>query len=699
MPTRAAKPNGKASRREVYIDFENFALGLWSLQDTTKAPFGSARTMTNMQVTDRGGIAPRPGTVLLGTKNTTPSPTRGLYNFRKSFDQDQFLIKAYDDELEVYSLNHSAAGWWRLKNGFTADKEFGFVSSLVNNDSQDKCIFCNRYEPYQTWIGAVTLLDGALVGGETTIVVDSVLTEEVFYSGTATSNSATTIDVSTAPWAADQFVNMYVHILAGAESGKIRLITANTTSQITFDTLGGGPGNVAFEIRLNAFPATGTLIVGGNTLAYTAIPTATSFTTSAAVATADNAAVSLVPTEYKEAPRGNRLTNYLGRIVVGNVRSAIARGSGGARQGYASGGSYFVSKINTPTDFSYAATRVAGEGDIIGTPYGGGEITDVVAQEDTAYVLKPRYIESVKYSQDANDLAVREPLKAEVGAITPTIKGSDDVYFISNDNKLTSIGRTLAKDIKPQTTNMGFKIKRLLDSYTFDFGRGIEYKDLVFIPAKSDSSSSYNDLLVVYSKTTDSFWGIWDIPANFLEQFNNKLYYGDSVLPNIYEMFNGTSDVDGADRYAIGAQYATQFMNLTPSDGSLQAINGMYYEGYINGDTVITFKVWKDFENEPFLQFDFSGTETEFQSGEALTAFLGGTPISLRPHGALSVADTEGRRHFYFRIYFPFQYGYHFSLGLESSGTDFDYEVTRMGMLLKTTVTSDATKIKVISET
>jgi hypothetical protein len=56
--------------KEVFIDMEKFKLGFYALEDTTKAPFGSARTMTNCQVTDRGGISPRPGTELLGTYNT-----------------------------------------------------------------------------------------------------------------------------------------------------------------------------------------------------------------------------------------------------------------------------------------------------------------------------------------------------------------------------------------------------------------------------------------------------------------------------------------------------------------------------------------------------------------------------------------------------------------------------------------------------
>ena len=107
--------------KDIFVDFETFKLGLYALEDTTKAPFGTARVMKNMIVTDRGGIGPRPGTELLGTKNTNGNGIRGLYNFRKSFDVDEFLIKAYDDELEIYSKNHSEAGWFRLKNGFTAN--------------------------------------------------------------------------------------------------------------------------------------------------------------------------------------------------------------------------------------------------------------------------------------------------------------------------------------------------------------------------------------------------------------------------------------------------------------------------------------------------------------------------------------------------------------------------------------------------
>lgn len=685
-----------AKSKDIYIDFEKFKLGLYALEDTTKAPFGSARIMRNMRITDRGGMSPRLGTNLLGSNNSNANSGMGLYNFRKSYDSDEFLMKAYDDELEIYSKNHSSAGWCKLKDGFTSNKEFGFVTSLVNTSNEDYCVFCNRYENYQRWQGAVTLLNGALVGAETSVVVDSVLTEEIFESKTASASAATTLDVAGTPWAASMWIGMYVYITSGVHSGKIRLISANTSSQITFATLGSDPGSCTFEIRKAAFPASGTLIYAGTTIAYTAIPEYNKFTVGSAHAAADNTLVTVVPTEYPGAPRGNRLANYLGRIIVGNVRSALARNSGGALSGFASAGSYFVSKLADPFDFSFTATRVAGEGDIVATPYGGGDITDVLAQEDSAYIFKKRYIEHVKYSQDANDLANRTPLKAEVGSVGPVIKGSDDVYFMTEDKKFTSLGRVASKDVLPQTDNIGHNIQRILNDYVFGTGRGIEDVDRIYMPCKSSSTETNNDIVLVYNKINKSFEGVWEIHANFFERFNSKTYFIESNSPNVFELNTGHADIVGDDRFPISSEYASHFMNLAASHGYAQSLNSLYFEGYIKGGSTVTFKAFKDFASDEFLSFDFSGTETGLLDGTELGAFLGSAPMGLRPMGAVGEADAEGRRHFYFRVYFPFQYGNHFSVGFSSSAADEDYEVSRIGLGLAESVSVDTTRIKSI---
>ena len=67
------------------------------------------------------------------------------------------------------------------------------IATLVNTDSDDFTYFSNRYEQYQRWSGAYTQLNGALAGGETSVTVDSVLTDPIYYSATATGSSATTL--------------------------------------------------------------------------------------------------------------------------------------------------------------------------------------------------------------------------------------------------------------------------------------------------------------------------------------------------------------------------------------------------------------------------------------------------------------------------------------------------------------------------
>lgn len=660
------------------------------------APPGALRVMRNAQVTIRGGLAPREGTILLGTANTATTPIRGFYNFRKSLGTDELILKTYGTVIEYLSKTYQSAGWTTLKTGFTSGQEFGFVTSLVNTDNQDYVVFCNRYEPYQNWMGAVAQLNGALVGGEIAITVDSTLLADIYESKTASASSATTLDIASASWAASQWVGFYVRITSGAQAGQVRAITANTTTQITFGAMTDPGSTCTFEIRKLAFPATGTLIIAGTTIAYTAISTDTTFTVVSANAAANSSLVTLVPTEYPGAPRGNRLTNYLGRVIVGNVRSALARNAGGALSGYSSAGSVFVSKLLSPFDFSYAATRVAGEGDIIAMPYGGGDITDVSYQEDTFYAFKERYIEAIKYSQDTSDLAVREPLKAGIGSVGKTLKGADDIYFFTPSKQLTTIGRVTQKDIKPATLNIGEQIKLFLDQCVVDdLGRGIEIAEKAYFPLKSSSEVTYNDIVLVYNRDKATFEGIWDIGAFGIDRWNDGYYYAQSSGANVYELFQGHSDIEGTQSFGIDFEVATHYMNLTASKGNLQAMSGIVVEGYIAGGATFDFKVFADFAAEAFLSGTFSFDEEGLLDGEASQAFLGLNPLAINPLSvSLSDPGADGRRHFMWRTYFPFHYANYYSVGFSSSTPDDDFEITRTGLIVKEDVSVNVNRIK-----
>jgi hypothetical protein len=417
--------------KTLTISQDEFSKGLQLLTDDSKASFGSAREMLNVQITDRGGISPRPGTELLGTYNSSSLPIRGLYNFKKSKQNPDILLKTYDDELEFF--HPTLEEWTRLENNYTSDQEFDFAYTLVNTDNDDYTYFCNAYEEYSRWNGSYATITEALTGVESVIKVDSLLTNQILLSETATGSSATTLTLSTATWATDMWKNFYIYI---PTTGKVRLITGNNGTVLTFSTLGSDPGLVDFQIRQLKFPLADSVIYNGSKLPYTTIDVYNQLPVSSPHACPINTPIALVDEVITEAPRGNRIDVLRGRVYVGKVKSAISRTSAGALQGSTQAGSMFVSKLLDPTTFSFSATRVAGEGDIVNVAYGGGDIVDVQAFEDEMAIYKNDYIELVKYTEDVNDTAVRTPLKTGIGSIARVIKGSDDHYFMTPDKKI-----------------------------------------------------------------------------------------------------------------------------------------------------------------------------------------------------------------------------------------------------------------------
>ena len=673
-------------------DLTRFELGLHLLEDSTKAPVGSAREMTNVLVSDRGGIAKRPGTQLLGTVSASTTGIKGLYTFKKSGETTELPVRAYGTVVEYY--HPDLLTWCQLDSGFTSGSEMGFKEFFTTTESDGYLYMCNRTESYRRWNGQTTQTNGALAGAETTITVDSVLGDEVFYSGTASAVTTTTIDVATTPWSTDQYKSLYVKITSGSKDGYIGLISANDTNTITFAEISGLSGTPTFEIRLSKFPATGTLVINTDTVAYTAIPTSTTFTVGSAPAAADNSPVTIYPTQYGAVPRGNRLENYLSSMLVGNIRIDV--GPSDARTGIQAGHIYRRSKLEDATDFTYATTRVGGTGDSQSLSYGGGSITDIVMWEKSFAVFKKNYAELGTYTQDSDDFCVREPLLSGYGSINRVIKAKDDVYFVTERNEITSLGRVAQKDSQPQSLNIGLPIKRLIDNYDFSETAGVEFKDRLLINAKEFSSDSANNRMIVFNRKTKSFEGVWNLGAYGYTIYKGNLYYGDSVTPNVYKMFEGTTDQQGANTFAIEASWKSNWINLAPSKQDLQEISGIGVEGYIRTGTTITIQMYSDFSDDQLVSFDFTGTESDYIDESNFGNFLGCDPLGITQESTFSEATEDGMRHFQFVVYFPPVHSNFISLGILNSGKEQSYEITRLSLDIAMDTLKETTRVKTI---
>jgi hypothetical protein len=109
--------------------------------------------MENAILTERGGVAVRPGTELFGVADTTNGPVYSMHT-AKLKNGTNIQLRSSDTVLEFY--NPLTSAWETLKTGFTTSLVFGFqdhsrgkIAGSIDNNSYT--YFCNAVEPYQRW--------------------------------------------------------------------------------------------------------------------------------------------------------------------------------------------------------------------------------------------------------------------------------------------------------------------------------------------------------------------------------------------------------------------------------------------------------------------------------------------------------------------------------------------------------------------
>lgn len=648
----------------------NLALGWQNRADPSKIEHGAMLEMRNCIITDRDGIAPRMGTLLLGAEDSSGTPCISAFTHRNRAG-DETPLRTSGSIIELY--NADADTWATLKSGFTSGLEFGFEASSVNTDASDFTYLCNAIEPYQRWRGYNSQLTSALVGAETSVPVTTTLLDDVLYTGTASGSTDTTIDIAAASWATDLWNTFYVRITAGANQGKISLISATTSTQVTFTAIAGLAGTVTtFEIRRLAVPATGTLIYGGTTIAYTAVPTDASFTVGSAHAAADDTVVAIYPEEIltNGTPRGNRLLTDSVRMFVGNVTVN--------RPGV------YYSEIVDPTSFAYATPRVATDGGVIDTPEGGGGILDLVLQESSIHMLKNGIIKTLTFTQDENDLPQVSTLvkSNKVSIAGRAFKVGNDTLFATRDNTVTSLGRLPYIDQQPRVFDLSYDVKKGMSLMDFTRFRGIEYQDRAIMSCAETDDSTSNDICVVYNAQRSvpgkSVWeGIWDLDAADFFTYGGVPHFVSSTAKEAYKMFTGINKVKGNNNYPINAFCKTGYLNYTKSGISMQELSRIAVVGWISADTTLTFDLAYDYgTSADTYSWTFSGVETQYIFGEPVYNVLGTFPIGVVPLGMIGEEILDNKRKFMVIFNVPVKQHQWFQLGFGSNDTGQEWEIT-----------------------
>lgn len=671
---------------DIFTPIGDLAIGWQNRADPSKIEKGAALEMRNCQITDRDGIAPRAGTVLFGAEDNSGTPCISSGSFRKR-DGSEIPLRSSGTILEIYNDTASVNAWMTLKTGFTSAKDFDFEEHNVNSDLIDYVYLCNAVDPYQRWQGYISRITSALVGAETTIPVVTTLQSQVFYTGTASASTDTTITIATSSWSNDLWNNFYVRITAGAHQGKISLISATTATQITFTAIAGLSGTVTtFEIRKLAVPATGTLIYGGTTIAYTGVPTDASFTVASAHAAASNTGIALSPSETltNGTPRGNRMKTQHTRMFVANV--------------FGNEQAMYYSKTNDANTFSFSAPRIATDGGIIDTPEGGGGIKDIVIQEDVIYMLKNGIVKTVTFTQDGNDLPTIQTLieSTDVSVAGRAFKVGNDVYFATNQNAITSIGRLPNVDQEPQSFDISYPVKRGVTFMDFSSARGATFKDKAVIACKETSDSTSNDVAVVYNFRRDRWEGIWDLDIADFFYYQNQLHYVSSATKESYRMFTDGFDKDKAGSHLpVSAFWKSGYLNFTGDNKGFQEFDTVCVTGWIASNTTLTFDLAYDFgSSAETYSWEFSGVETQYIFGEPVYNVLGTFPLGVVPLGMVGEEITDNKRKFlvYFKV--PRKPHHWFQLGFGSDGIGQDWEIIDISVNVEVVSDTDMTLSK-----
>lgn len=201
---------------------------------------------------------------------------------------------------------------------------------------------------------------------------------------------------------------------------------------------------------------------------------------------------------------------------------------------------------NGLADFGYSATRVTGEGNILRQDATGAKSQNVITFNDKFYTFQDKG--SWHLGIDSTDLKF-ENLIYNLMIGTPSWKSlkayADGIIFIDTANPEKPKLRRLGFDqynslVVPYDLSQNFK----MEDYVFDEDTVLEiFGDIVAISCKT-ADSTVNNKTIFYNLLYKTF-DVADYGYNFFAIMDNKLYGGDSLSPNVYEVLSGWDD-DGS---------------------------------------------------------------------------------------------------------------------------------------------------------
>jgi hypothetical protein len=368
----------------------------------------------------------------------------------------------------------------------------------------------------------------------------------------------------------------YTYFSNGLESLKrfrvaFGTVASNDATSITLNSVSGFS-----DATSTGFSSPGTIRAGGVNYAYTGQSGWTLTGLSGLPTfTANGGVISAIETAgFTDAPASGSA------IVIKDQRMYVAYKN-----------SVYCSQIDDLQNFSYSATRVASEGEIVYFPDGGDKINGLGVRPDYVAVFKDNYVGSLEFQDfgaDLSDIPVVKTIAKgiEVGAVSQkAISNSNfEVIYANNDIGMTTLTR-LAQTDYDQTISLTEKIRPTLEGYDFSDSALIVSGNIILNSTRDNAT--FNNKIVVYNSLYQRLTEFQGLNANAFTVYNNDVYYGDSINWNTYKMFSSNYD-DNSNPYSTS--WKTKWYNFGEPT-RWKELGWVFIEGFINRNTELTFNI------------------------------------------------------------------------------------------------------------
>jgi len=448
--------------------------------------------------------------------------------------------------------------------------------------------------------------------------------------------------------------------------------TGNHT--MTNGAYAGGAGLIVVD-SVSGFPETGNLILCDTSVAYTYRSTTnTAFVVGAtAPACDDNFGVAEALETQSGSPKGDIYIAKDNRLFITGITSSTQMVMFSA---YADATTFQETIVGDGTDDSAGYFNLA---------EGGGAVTGAAMDENSIYFFKKSLIYKATLTDTLYTITPLKPFDGGKSQTTGAIRsqsvfvGGNGVIFVTPDEQIVSLERVSQVDF-PQITAISDVIEPTIKSAVFSSSAGITFGDRSYIAAKTNSDSTYNDVVFVWNNILK----IWESPivgwnvSGFVvydDGAGDVLYWADAITPNIRKVTS--IPLDGV--FGVTANWRSkQFTFGAP--WAQKEIESVFIEGYIADNTTLSMSLLLD--EEGYTQTyttDFVGTESSFMFQDIEYNLFGFAPFGFERFG--SSEDQSGKKKFRLYLNKSFRRVPFYSAQMEfaSDGENMQWEITRFG--------------------